>query len=86
MIPRATSVAVVEPYQLRLAFEDGASGTVDLRPLLYQRESGVFAELRDRSLFAQVWVDPELETVAWPNGADIDPYVLYARATGTPVR
>jgi hypothetical protein len=26
-----------------------------------------------------------LRTVAWPNGADLDPDVLYGRITGTPV-
>jgi len=46
---------------------------------------GVFAPLRDPAYFAQVRVDPELGTVAWPNGADLDPDVLYGRITGAPV-
>jgi hypothetical protein len=43
---------------------------------------GIFAPLRDPANFAQLRVDPELGTVAWPNGADLDPGVLYGRITG----
>lgn len=35
--------------------------------------------------FARVRVDPELGTIAWPNGADLDPDVLYAEVTGQPL-
>jgi hypothetical protein len=70
-------------YRLHLRFEDGAEGVVDLAPQLSFR--GVFEPLRDPAYFAQVRVDPELGTVAWPNGADLDPDVLYGRVTGTPI-
>ena len=46
---------------------------------------GVFEPLRDPAYFAQVHVDPDLGTVTWPNGADLDPDVLYGRVTGTPI-
>jgi hypothetical protein len=45
----------------------------------------VFDPLRDPAWFAQVRVDPELGTVVWPNGADLDADVLYGRLTGTPI-
>jgi Protein of unknown function (DUF2442) len=45
---------------------------------------GVFEPLRDATCFAQVRVDPQLGTMVWPNGADLDPDVLYGRLTGTP--
>ena len=70
-------------YRLHLRFEDGVEGVVDLAPHL--SFLGVFAPLRDPAYFAQVRVDPELGTVAWPNGADLDPDVLYGRITGTPI-
>jgi len=43
---------------------------------------GVFALLRDPVRFAEVRVLPDLGTVGWPNGADLDPDVLYAKITG----
>lgn len=46
---------------------------------------GVFAPLRDPAAFAQVRVHPELGTVVWPGGADLDPAVLCAALTGTEI-
>jgi hypothetical protein len=38
----------------------------------------IFDEIRsDPSKFREMAVDRELGTVAWPNGADIDPDVLF---------
>ena len=70
-------------YRLHLRFEDGVEGVVDLASHLSFR--GVFEPFRDPAWFAQVRVDPELGTVVWPNGADLDPDVLYSCLTGTPV-
>lgn len=70
-------------YRLHLWFEDGVEGVVDLASHLSFQ--GVFEPLRDAAYFAQVRVDPDLGTIAWPNGADLDPDVLYARITGRPV-
>ena len=70
-------------YRLHLRFEDGVEGVVDLAALLSFQ--GIFEPLRDPAYFAQVRVDADLGTVAWPNGADLDPDVLYGRITGTPV-
>jgi hypothetical protein len=44
-------------------------GDIDLADDLWGE---VFEPLRDLSLFIQVEVDPELGTVVWPNGADLD--------------
>ena len=70
-------------YRLRLRFEDNATGEVDVAKLVEFR--GIFAPLADKAFFDRVRVDPDLGTVVWPNGADLDPDVLYALATGEPL-
>jgi hypothetical protein len=40
--------------------------------------------LANPDLFHQAMVDPELETVVWPNGADLSPEFLYQMALQTP--
>jgi hypothetical protein len=40
----------------------------------------MFEPLKDMTLFAQVAIHPELETVTWPNGADLAPEFLYRAA------
>jgi len=66
----------LEPYRLWLRFEDGLEGMVDLSGLRFE---GVLAPLKNPAFFAQVRVSPELGTVVWPNGADLDPSVLRAQ-------
>ncbi|HEX4133205.1 MAG TPA: DUF2442 domain-containing protein [Bryobacteraceae bacterium] len=83
MFKDIVGVAPLGGYRLHLRFEDGVEGVVDLADHLSFR--GVFEPLRDPAYFAQVRVDPELGSVTWPNGADLDPDVLYGRLTGTPV-
>ena len=76
MLRDIVDAQAVENYRLLVRFEDGVSGIVDLEKLI--RFEGVFAPLRDGAQFRQVAVHPELGTVCWPNGADLDPLVLYA--------
>jgi hypothetical protein len=68
---------------LHLRFEDGTEGSVDLGPRLSFR--GVFAPLKDLTYFRQVRVDSDLGTITWPNGADLDPDVLYSLVTSTSI-
>jgi hypothetical protein len=83
MLKDVVAVKPLGDHRLYLRFEDGAEGDIDLAPGLSFR--GVFAPLRDPAYFAQVRVDSDLGTVTWPNGADLDPDVLYSRITGTPI-
>ena len=55
---------------VRVAFDDGLVGEVDFEGRL---DGPVFEPLRDEAYFAKVCVDPELETIAWPDGADLAP-------------
>jgi hypothetical protein len=60
-------------YAIEIVFEDGTKKLIDLEPFLM---GAIFAPIRDDlNLFQQVKI--EGGTVAWPNGADIDPDVLY---------
>jgi hypothetical protein len=79
MLKDITSAKALGDYRLQLRFEDGVEGVVDLAKRVSFR--GVFEPLRDAAYFAQVRVDPELGTAVWPNGADLDPDVLYADVT-----
>lgn len=67
----------LQDFQVELLFSDGRHGVADLSAIL---TGPVFAPLRDLSLFAQLRVDEELQTVTWPNGADLAPEYLYFRA------
>ena len=83
MLKDIVAAEALGDYRLRLRFEDGVEGVVHLAPHLSFQ--GVFEPLRDPAYFAQARVDPQLGTVFWPNGADLDPDVLYGRITGTPI-
>jgi len=74
VMSRVVSVRVLAGFEVELGFADGALRRVDLEPYL---EGPIFEPLRrDPAAFGAVRVDPELGTIVWPNGADIDPDVL----------
>lgn len=83
MIPFVVSVEPLCGRRLRVAFNDGTEGEIDVAGLI--PFSGVFAPLEDPTEFRRVRVDRESGTVAWPNGADLDPLVLYAKVKGIDV-
>ena len=60
-------------YKLRLTFNNGAKGIVDLKAELYGE---IFEPLKDVDLFRQVYVTSL--TIEWPNGADFAPEFLLA--------
>ncbi len=72
---RIQSVEVLSGFWVRLAFTDGVRRMVDLTPYL---RGPVFERIRnDPALFRALSADPRMKTIVWPNGADIDPDVLY---------
>lgn len=83
MLLDIVSVTVTNGTSLRLRFEDGAEGEVDVAQCV--PFDGVFAPLNDPAEFAKVSVNPELGTIVWPGGADLAPDVLYSRITGAPI-
>jgi len=84
MFPRITHVQHVRDYVLHLKFTTDEEADIDLGPRIRGR-GGVFSLLEEIDYFARVTVDPEAQTLVWPNGVDLDPDVLYSEATGTPL-
>jgi len=76
MILHVTEASYEKDYVVRLKFNDGAEGFVDLASELYGE---MFAPLRDKKQFKAFRVDPELGTIVWDNGADLAPEFLHDR-------
>ena len=83
MLRDVVEVRPLERYRVFLKFDDGVQGEIDLEPLLSPFD-GVFAPLTDPNRFREVFIDSG-GTIAWPNGADIAPEVLYAEVSGRPL-
>lgn len=77
MAPDVKAAIPLHPYVVRVVFSDGEVRDVDIEPLL---SGPVFEPLRDPATFASVAVDESGDTIAWPNGADLDPDVIYGTA------
>jgi glycine/D-amino acid oxidase-like deaminating enzyme len=73
-IHRVLEFQIEAPYVLRVRFEDETEQVIDFEPIL---AGEVYRPLRDREIFNQVRVDPDVHTLVWPNGADFDPETLH---------
>lgn len=63
----------LDEFNMRLFFENGTVKDIDLKSYL---RGPIFEPIRkSRDVFEDVHI--EGGTIAWPNGADIDPDVLY---------
>ena len=72
---RIKDVEVLDGFKVRLTFTDESKRVIDLDVFL---RGPVFEPIRaDPNLFRAVRVDDKAGTIVWPNGADIDPDVLY---------
>ncbi len=74
--PRLVAVEAQPEYTLLLTYTDGERRLFDVKPYL---DLGLFRELRDERLFRSVHLS--FDTIAWSNGADIEPEELYAEST-----
>lgn len=73
---RVVEVRALPGYRLAVRFADGTSGEVDMARLVQSARAGVFASLRETSVFESVHV--RYGAVAWPNDVDLAPDALYA--------
>jgi hypothetical protein len=64
---------VLDDFRLRVTFNDGVAGVVDVRPFLWGE---LFEPLLDEERFREAFLDKGMGTVAWPNSADLAPAAL----------
>lgn len=83
MLKDIVAVCPLTDYNLRLTFEDDIEGIVNIANLI--EFTGIFEPLVNPTYFAQVAVNPDLGTISWPNGADLDPDVLYSLVADQPL-
>jgi len=78
MLPyaRLLEASYAGDYKVSLRFSDGISGCIDLSDQLWGE---MFEPLKDKKLFAQLKVNPEIPVLVWPNGADLSPEFIYER-------
>ena len=79
MVPKLQSAVHVRDYTIYLRFADGREGAIDLQGELWGE---VFEPLKDLSVFKSFQLNTELNTIAWPNGADFAPEFLYDALPG----
>jgi hypothetical protein len=69
---------VLDNYRIRLCFDDGVEGTVELSHLVGQ---GVFAAWRDYGFFRKAFLTDQ-GALTWPGELDLCPDALYLEITG----
>ncbi len=70
---RVKNVEPLEDFKVRIGFEDGTQKEIDLEPYLH---GPIFEPIpNDPTVFRSMKIDGG--AIAWDNGADIDPDVLY---------
>ena len=80
MTPKVTQATYVSDFVLRLRFDDGVEGEVNLREELW---GPVFEPLLDSAYFRRYKIHPELHTIVWENGADFSPEFLHQQVRAT---
>ncbi len=77
MFLHVTKAKYLKNFMVEISFNNGRKGTADLANAL---KGKMFEPLRKKSEFSRFTVDKELETIVWPNGADLAPEYLYFQA------
>ncbi len=76
---RIREVKLLQGSKGCLYFTDGTFRDIDLEQYMH---GPIFEPIKnDLGMFRSVRVDPELGTIVWDNGADIDPDVLFLNLT-----
>ncbi len=73
-IHQIKSFKAIDDFVLSIMFDDSSEQVIDFYPIL---SGELYGPLRDLNVFNQVRIDPEVNTLVWPNGADFDPDTLH---------
>ena len=73
---RVAEVEALPGFRLRVCFNDGSAGIVDMATFVKSESAGVFAALRDEDAFRQVKV--RLGAVSWPGDLDLAPDAMHS--------
>ena len=74
MYPSVKEVVPLEDYVLSVVFDNGESGTLDMKPML---DFGIFQRIKEYEAFKRVRVS--FDTIEWECGVDLDPEYVYAK-------
>jgi hypothetical protein len=77
MFLHITNARYLHDYVVEVSFNNGRKGVADLSDAL---KGPVFEPLKRIDEFSKLKVDAELETIVWPNGADLAPEYIYFQA------
>jgi hypothetical protein len=72
---RVAEVEALPGLRLRVRFNDGTEGTVEMEEFIESADAGGFTALRDEKLFRQVRV--VFGAVTWPGGLDLAPDAMH---------
>jgi len=72
---RVERVQALEGYRLKVRFIDGLDGEVHMAKLIQSPDAGVFAVLRDISVFNKVFL--QYGAVTWPGELDLAPDAMH---------
>ncbi len=80
--PYVVELEVYEPFQIRVRFDDGAAGVVDLSDSASVGD--IFARWSDERFWRSAHIVADSRAVAWGDGSEIDicPLSLYLDVTG----
>jgi len=77
MFLHVTSAKYLEDYKVQVSFNNGREGIADLSSAL---KGKIFEPLKNKTEFSSLVVDKELDTIVWPNGADLAPEFIFFQA------
>jgi hypothetical protein len=72
---RIAKFRILTGYRLKVYFLDGLQGELDISKLVQSKNAGIFAKLRDPTVFKQVFI--HYGVLTWPGEIDIAPDAMH---------